>query len=405
MVEHGAQLAPEDFLPRGDDDVTIRGREGLPRNRIVVRRAGRLGHLAIGQPHGADVAQQMQHGVEHRDLDPAPLPVSFAVEQRRQYPLARINPAAEIGERNADAHRRTAGLAGDGHMAADRLDVEVERRIVLVFAGAAEAGNGALDDTRIDAVQRRIIDCEAFEHARAKVVDHDIGYFYQLVEQLAPGRILEVEYDALFVAVERQKQAAPPFVGSNRRISAEIALGGLHLDHLGAKVGQHLAAVGAGDDLAELQYPDALKRMRHRSQSQSARDDVALNLRGARPDNGEARIAKEALHWIFHAVAVTAENLQAKVGDRLIGLTGIELEHRRVLTCRGPLRHQPCEAVDQRARNIEHDLHVRELVRDRLEFTDRPSELLAALGVIESVFKRRGGRAGARGGKAEPLVP
>src|SRR5665811_2598048 len=61
--------------------------------------------------------------------------------------------------------------------------------------------------------------------------------------------------------------------------------------------------------------------------------------------------------------------------------------------------------VDQRARHIEHDLHVRELVRDRLEFADRPSELLAALRIVEGVFKRRGGSAGARGGKAEPLVP
>ena len=129
MLKHGAQFAPEDFLPGGDDDIAVRGREGLPRNRIVVRRAGRLRHLTVGQPHGADIVQQMQHGVEHRHLDAAPFAGPFAVKQRGQYPLARVNPAAHIGERNADAHRRTPGLAGDGHVAADRLDVEVERRI------------------------------------------------------------------------------------------------------------------------------------------------------------------------------------------------------------------------------------------------------------------------------------
>src|ERR1700693_5539181 len=79
-----------------------------------------------------------------------------------------------------------------------------------------------------------------------------------------------------------------------------------------------------------------------RSKSEALRDDVALNFRGARPDNGKARIAKVALHWIFHTVAVAAKNLQAEIGDGLIGLAGIELEHRRVLPCCCPLRHQPC---------------------------------------------------------------
>src|SRR5208282_3695598 len=105
-----------------------------------------------------------------------------------QDPLARINSAAEIGERNTDADRRTSGLASDGHVAADRLDNDVERRVVLVFAGDTEAGDGALDDAGIDAAQRRVIDLEALEDAGAKVVDHDIGYLHQIVEQLAPRR-------------------------------------------------------------------------------------------------------------------------------------------------------------------------------------------------------------------------
>ena len=52
-------------------------------------------------------------------------------------------------------------------------------------------------------------------------------------------------------------------IGRHRGIAAEIAFRRFHLDHLGAQVGQHLAAIGAGDDLAELQYPDAFERIRH----------------------------------------------------------------------------------------------------------------------------------------------
>ena len=82
---------------------------------------------------------------------------------------------------------RTGGRPGSpviGHMAADRLDVEVERRKVLVFAGAAETGDRALDDARIDLVQRLIVDLQAFEHAGAEIVEHDVGDFDQIVEEL-----------------------------------------------------------------------------------------------------------------------------------------------------------------------------------------------------------------------------
>src|SRR5215471_13144496 len=131
------------------------------------------------------------------------------------------------------------------------------------------------------------------------------------------------------------------------------------------------------------------------SQAESPRDDVALNLRRAAADHGEPRVAEEALHRVFHAIAVAAENLQPEVGHRLVGFAGVELEHGRVAARRLPLRHEPGEAVDQRARHVEHELHVGELVRDRLELADRPAELLAALGIVERVFERRRGRAGA----------
>src|SRR5262249_18621075 len=53
------------------------------------------------------------------------------------------------------------------------------------------------------------------------------------------------------------------------------------------------------------------------SQPESPRDDVALNFRRAAADHGEARVAEEALHRVFHAIAVAAENLQPEVRHRL----------------------------------------------------------------------------------------
>src|ERR1035438_1058300 len=135
------------------------------------------------------------------------------------------------------------------------------------------------------------------------------------------------------------------------------------------------------------------------SKPQSARNNVALNFRIPPADNGQPRIPEKSLHWIFHAVAVAAENLQAEIGYRLVGFPAVELQHGGIAARCLALRQQPCEPVDQRTRHVEHDLHIRKLVRDRLELADRPPELLAVLGIGKRVFKRRRGRSRSRGGK------
>jgi hypothetical protein len=56
------------------------------------------------------------------------------------------------------------------------------------------------------------------------------------------------------------------------------------------------------------------------------------------PMTREPRVAEEALHRVFHAVAVAAEDLQPEVGYRLVGLAGVELEHRGVAARRLALR-------------------------------------------------------------------
>ena len=84
-------------------------------------------------------------------------------------PCAEKNAAAQVGERNADARRRPPGLAGDRHVAADRLDDEIERGIVLVFALGAEAGDRALDDARVDRRERGVVDLQPLQHAGRKL--------------------------------------------------------------------------------------------------------------------------------------------------------------------------------------------------------------------------------------------
>src|SRR5262245_23832667 len=122
-------------------------------------------------------------------------------------------------------------------------------------------------------------------------------------------------------------------------------------------------------------------------ESEAACDDVSLNLRRASAQRGETRIPEETLHRVFHAVAIAAENLHTEVRYGLVGLAGVELEYCRVVTRCLALRHQPGKSVDQGARHIEHDLHVGQLVRDRLKLPDGPPELPALLCVVQGILE------------------
>ncbi len=57
-----------------------------------------------------------------------------------------------------------------------------------------------------------------------------------------------------------RNSALRPRYGATEGMRPRSPFGGFHLDHLRAKIRQHLAAVGAGDDLAEFQHAHALER-------------------------------------------------------------------------------------------------------------------------------------------------
>src|SRR5262245_20021386 len=116
-----------------------------------------------------------------------------------------------------------------------------------------------MDDTWIDCRERCVVHSQPLEHARAKGIDHHVGYHHEIVEQLPPGIRLEVDDDALLVAIEREKQRAYAAIRRHRRNAAEVALGGFDLDDFRPEVRKHLRAVSAGDNLAELQYAHAFE--------------------------------------------------------------------------------------------------------------------------------------------------
>src|SRR6185312_6091915 len=87
--------------------------------------------------------------------------------------------------------------------------------------------------------------------AGPEVLNENIRFADQTLEQLAVARALQIERDAALVAV----------VGLEvRRIPAAlvaavgIALGALHLDDVGAEIGEHHSGARAGDERALLDH-------------------------------------------------------------------------------------------------------------------------------------------------------
>ena len=83
LPQHFAEPYPRGRFARGHNEVPIAGRKRLPWNGVVVSRAGWFGQFTIREPHRPHVGEQMQHDIEHGNVDPPPLPCAFPVEKSR----------------------------------------------------------------------------------------------------------------------------------------------------------------------------------------------------------------------------------------------------------------------------------------------------------------------------------
>src|SRR3954447_2055698 len=142
------------------------------------------------------------------------------------------------------------------------------------------------------------------------------------------------------------------------------------------------------------------------SKPQRLGDDVLLDLGGSSVDRRDHRAAQVALHRVLARVSVAAHDLHSLERAALRELGRSELRHRRLLGQHAPriLVGQPCDPADQEPRAREIGGHVGELVLGRLEAPDRPSELLALLGVGERVVERALREPERRGGQDHALV-
>ena len=150
--------------------------------------------------------------------------------------------------------------------AAHRLGDDVEGGPVGVGALAgprvAEAAQRRVDDPRVALADRLVAQPEPVHHAGAHVLEHGVGLLAQAEEGLAVGVVLQVERDAALVPVDAAEVAAEvaaavdarlalgrvdEVFGDGRRGAGHVAGRRLHLDHVGAEVGEDGRAERPGE--------------------------------------------------------------------------------------------------------------------------------------------------------------
>ena len=216
---------------------------GRDRGRMVV--AGLLGDFALHQPARGLEVEHEELRLQQRGLHPLPLARLLALDQRHHDAVRAEDARAQVGDRDADAHRSLPRQAGDRHQAAHALRDLVEARAHAVGTVLAVAGNAAVDEARVDRRHRLVADAEAVLHVGPIVLHQHVALRGELLQDRdAVGR-LEVERHAALVAMHILEVAA--FARPAGALAFVEAGRHLDLDHLRAPVGElaHAGRTGA----------------------------------------------------------------------------------------------------------------------------------------------------------------
>ena len=167
---------------------------------MIVPRLPR--HIAIDQPARGLEIEHEGLCLQQRGMDPLPLAGFFPFQQRQHHALGSKQTGGQIGDRNADPHRPLPRRAGDRHQAAHPLGDLIETRPLGIGSVLAEPGNARHDNPRVDCRQGIVIDPQPGLHIRAVILHHHISLGHQLEENLLAGRLLQIEGQRAFVAME-----------------------------------------------------------------------------------------------------------------------------------------------------------------------------------------------------------
>src|SRR5262249_14927268 len=139
---------------------------------------------------------------------------------------------------------------------------------VAVGPVLAVAGDRAVDDPGVGGAHRLVAHAEAIEDAGPEGLQDDVGAGDGPQERLSPLRVLEVQADRALAAGQREEQRrlgglVDAVVVGRRGADVVAGAGVLDLDDVGAEVAEQQRAEASGEQPAEVEDADALKRRGH----------------------------------------------------------------------------------------------------------------------------------------------
>ena len=235
-----------------------------------MRVADALGHLAGDQIVQRLECQRADGGIDQSGVDVAAAAGLFPPRQRREDADRRIDAGENIGDRHADAQRRSVGGAGQTHDAAHALGHQIVTRPRCIRAGLAEAGHRAVDQPRISRRETCIVETELLQAADLEILDQHVRARRELLDDALALGGLEIELDRTLAAVGameigRRQVAAVGGRHERRAPGAGVVARALalHLDHVGAEIGENLARPRPRQNAGKLQNAQTSQRTRH----------------------------------------------------------------------------------------------------------------------------------------------
>src|SRR6185437_5427459 len=268
--KHAAQGLELPIAGAGDENMAVRGLEFAIGHDVRMRVAETAGDLAADEIVGPLVDQHRDLAVEQRAIDMLPLPRGVAVMQRGEDGDGGVEASKQVADRQADFDWPGPGLAiwppGDAHQPAHPLDEEVVAAALRVGSAMAEAGDGTIDQARVDRRQRGIVEPVAVERPGFEILDHDVGRRGHALDDLGPLGLGEIDGDAALVAVGAQiigrVRDAVRALNKRRPPGAGVVAGAWPLDlpYLGAEIAENLRRPGTGENARQVENLQSAQR-------------------------------------------------------------------------------------------------------------------------------------------------
>ena len=228
----------------------VRGNRGVLSARAHLRSATVFG-VQVGLHH------PFAKRFEHRNLEHIPLTRSTALDERRQHPGIRIHAGRNVGDRRADP-TGYLGRTRDAHEPRLALHEQVVRLFLFILAAATVARNRNVDEPRVECGCLGGAESEALDGAGRKVLNEDVGLSNKRPQRCDSRLALEVEHDALFVAVDPHEVARLTVHGRVVR-TGKITGVAFDFDDASAEVAELTGRERRGHGLLETDDGDAVE--------------------------------------------------------------------------------------------------------------------------------------------------